>query len=105
VILAQFRANSRNAALLEEFLRVRGEAFLATQAADGAAATGSAAAGPDAQVVLPGAGREKGERIPVPRLGEAVPVAASAEDAQPKPKRGWFGRARRETGADASTRV
>ncbi|KAJ7809414.1 hypothetical protein B0H14DRAFT_2163835, partial [Mycena olivaceomarginata] len=28
VVLAAFKANSRNAALLEEFLRIRGEEFL-----------------------------------------------------------------------------
>ncbi|KAJ7765532.1 hypothetical protein B0H14DRAFT_2970465 [Mycena olivaceomarginata] len=32
VALAAFKANSRNAALLEEFLRIRGEEFLKVQA-------------------------------------------------------------------------
>lgn len=32
VVLAAFKANSRNAALLEEFLRIRGEEFLKLEA-------------------------------------------------------------------------
>jgi hypothetical protein len=94
VILAQFRANSRNAALLEEFLRVRGEEFLAAQQGQ--------AAGPNAAIVHPGAGAESGERIPVPAHGQAVsqaqvPVGEHSGTGVPPPppqkkKWGWFGR-------------
>ncbi|CAE6465448.1 hypothetical protein ACGC1H_002544 [Rhizoctonia solani] len=54
IILATYKANSRNAALLEEFLRIRGEEFLKTDAAREE----------DPDVVRPGAGREQGETIP-----------------------------------------
>ncbi|CAE6445583.1 unnamed protein product [Rhizoctonia solani] len=54
VVLAVYKANSRNAALLEEFLRVRGEEFLKTEAARQE----------DPAVIKPGAGREQGETIP-----------------------------------------
>jgi len=54
VVAAVFKTNSRNAALLEEFLRVRGEEFLKAQ--------------PDRvedpKVVKPGAGKEETEKIP-----------------------------------------
>lgn len=65
IILAQYKANSRNAALLEEFLRIRGEEFLRAQ--DGRAP------GADAQLVAPGAGREQGERITAPAKKNAIP--------------------------------
>lgn len=90
VLLAQFRANSRNAALLEEFLRIRGEEYLASQQGQGA--------GPNAAIVQPGAGAESGERIPVPAPGQAaaanpqVPVGATGATTPEKKKRGWFGR-------------
>jgi len=52
--IAVFKTNSRNAALLEEYLRVRGEEFLKAQA-DRVE---------DPEVVKPGAGKEKTEKIP-----------------------------------------
>jgi len=52
--IAVFKTNSRNAALLEEYLRVRGEEFLKSQA--------DQAEGP--KVVKPGAGVESGEKVP-----------------------------------------
>lgn len=54
VMLAAFKANSRNAALLEEFLRIRGEELLKADAARQE----------DPAVIKPGAGREQGEVIP-----------------------------------------
>ncbi|KAJ6588413.1 hypothetical protein B0H19DRAFT_1013241 [Mycena capillaripes] len=67
VALAAFKANSRNAALLEEFLRIRGEEFLKVQAeregklkkADGPLAPPS-----DMKQIQPGAGKEPGEVVP-----------------------------------------
>ncbi|KAJ6591073.1 hypothetical protein DFH09DRAFT_1026063 [Mycena vulgaris] len=67
VALAAFKANSRNAALLEEFLRIRGDEFLKLQAEkegqlkkkDGALATKS-----DMEQIQPGAGKEPGEIVP-----------------------------------------
>jgi len=54
VILASFKANSRNAALLEEYLRIRGEEFLSV---DTRRAMG------DVEGIKPGAGRKPGERV------------------------------------------
>ncbi|CUA70853.1 hypothetical protein RSOLAG22IIIB_04335 [Rhizoctonia solani] len=54
VILAAYKANSRNAALLEEFLRIRGEEFLKAETAREE----------DPEDIRPGAGREQGETIP-----------------------------------------
>ena len=55
IILAVYKANSRNAALLEEFLRIRGEEFLKLEHERTE----------DAQEIRPGAGREKDEKDPV----------------------------------------
>ena len=54
IVLALYKANSRNAALLEEFLRIRGEEYLkaAQQRVQ------------DAETVRPGAGREPEEVVP-----------------------------------------
>jgi hypothetical protein len=52
--IAVFKTNFRNAALLEEFLRIRGEEFLKAQA-DRVQ---------DPEVIRPGAGREETEKIP-----------------------------------------
>ncbi|KAI0775238.1 hypothetical protein BD413DRAFT_611564 [Trametes elegans] len=54
VVLAMFKANSRNAALLEEFLRIRGEEFLKAERERVQ----------DPQTVKPGAGRAPGEHVP-----------------------------------------
>lgn len=60
--LAAFKANSRNAELLEEFLRIRGEEFLKLQAQQ---AGKNAVANPhNVQQVQPGAGKEPGEVVP-----------------------------------------
>ncbi|KAJ6511330.1 hypothetical protein C8R47DRAFT_1094696 [Mycena vitilis] len=67
VALAAFKANSRNAALLEEYLRIRGDEFLKVQAeaagnlekADGPLAPPS-----DMKQLHPGAGKEPGEVVP-----------------------------------------
>ena len=52
--IAIFKTNSRNAALLEEYLRIRGEEFLKAQA-DRVE---------DPEVVKPGAGMEGAEKVP-----------------------------------------
>ena len=53
IVLATWKANSRNAALLEEFLRVRGEEFL--KAPQNRVE--------DEQVVKPGSGKAGGEPV------------------------------------------
>jgi len=55
VIMAVFKTNSRNAALLEEFLRIRGEEFLKLKA-EKEQGKGKSVPGKDAQQVKPGAG-------------------------------------------------
>ncbi|KAG2347862.1 hypothetical protein BDR05DRAFT_987233 [Suillus weaverae] len=55
IVMAVFKANSRNAALLEEFLRIRGEEFLKLQA-DKAQGKGQSVPQKDSQQVKPGAG-------------------------------------------------
>lgn len=55
IVMAMFKANSRNAALLEEFLRIRGEEFLRLQA-EKEQGKGESVPGKDAHQVKPGAG-------------------------------------------------
>ncbi|KAI1797152.1 hypothetical protein LXA43DRAFT_878432 [Ganoderma leucocontextum] len=55
IVLAMYKANSRNAALLEEYLRVRGEEFLKPEDER-----------KQAKDVKPGAGRKPTEVIPIP---------------------------------------
>jgi hypothetical protein len=67
VALAAFKANSRNAALLEEFLRIRGEEFLKVQAdKEGKLKKKDAPLAPatDMEQIQPGAGKEPGEVVP-----------------------------------------
>lgn len=64
VLIAQYKANSRNAALLEEYLRIRGEEFLKLQRARAAdAGAEHKTDGEDKAEVKPGAGREAGEEV------------------------------------------
>jgi hypothetical protein len=67
VALAAFKANSRNAALIEEFLRIRGEEFLKVQAdREGKLKRKDAPLAPpsDMEQIQPGAGKEPGEVVP-----------------------------------------
>ncbi|KAG7444796.1 uncharacterized protein BT62DRAFT_951854 [Guyanagaster necrorhizus] len=79
VVVAMWKANSRNAALLEEFLRVRGDEFLKMQAeAQAAAKEGSVTLKKevkksDSAQVKPGAGRADGEAITTG--GSTTPLA------------------------------
>ncbi|TDL17915.1 hypothetical protein BD410DRAFT_793792 [Rickenella mellea] len=54
VVIATYKANSRNAALLEEFLRIRGAEFLKNKGARTE----------DVNTVKPGAGVAPGEKVP-----------------------------------------
>ena len=80
VILAIFKANSRNAALLEEFLRLRGEEYLklhpesgVTEAAPGQEKKGAGLTEKDVEQVKPGSGLEPGEIIPPVEFAPPVP--------------------------------
>jgi hypothetical protein len=69
VILAIYKANSRNAALLEEFLRIRGDDFLKIQEQErlshaGATSRTEVVSKKDAEQVKPGAGLSRGEVVP-----------------------------------------
>ena len=98
IILAMYKANSRNAALLEEYLRVRGEEFLKPEGQRKQ----------NAKDVKPGAGRKQGEVIPIPgeeplepSLGEvaAAPAPGSSMDTRGMPGTGLVEAARtRSTG-------
>ncbi|KAJ3741494.1 hypothetical protein DFH05DRAFT_350600 [Lentinula detonsa] len=92
VVLAAFKANSRNAALLEEFLRIRGEEFMKLGVDGSIAAAANSTSGKgkgkmvapgvskgDAEQVKPGAGIEK-NTIP----GE---TAVTADASQQTPSR------------------
>jgi len=75
LVLAMYKANSRNAALLEEFLRIRGEEFLKVQAKEqegGQRPTADAPPQSDIEQVNPGHGMPGGL------------AAASSADAPPK---------------------
>jgi hypothetical protein len=91
VILAQWKANSRNAALLEEFLRIRGEEYLRLQAeggdgmlphagtsADGATTKGKGKG--KMNDILPGAGLAAGERIVRPAKKDVIPESRIPHD-------------------------
>ncbi|KAJ6608676.1 hypothetical protein B0H10DRAFT_2066939 [Mycena sp. CBHHK59/15] len=67
IALAAFKANSRNAALLEEFLRIRGAEFLKVQAENEGKLKKTAepiAPQADMEQIQPGAGKEPGEVVP-----------------------------------------
>lgn len=82
--IAMFKTNFRNAALLEEYLRIRGEEFLKAQA-DRVQ---------DPEVVKPGAGKEAAEKIPGKKRrfsfmrgsSKKVPAVEDIPDDAPKEK-------------------
>lgn len=71
IILAIYKANSRNAALLEEYLRIRGDEFLKIQVQEQVSQAGAletrhagVVSKKDAEQVKPGAGLVRGEAVP-----------------------------------------
>ncbi|EPQ53991.1 hypothetical protein GLOTRDRAFT_77874 [Gloeophyllum trabeum ATCC 11539] len=74
IALAAFKANSRNAALLEEFLRIRGEEFLKVKAEreGGGQGEGPKMSERDRRVVKPGAGAGKGEGMAAGEVADQV---------------------------------
>jgi hypothetical protein len=88
VAITMYKANSRNAALLEEFLRIRGEEFLKQNPPENGTSSGNGRRGwawltgrrlsqKDAEQVKPGAGLAEGESITTGPDG-ANSTAASA---------------------------
>jgi len=77
VILAVYKANSRNAALLEEYLRIRGEEYLKVEAQRAE----------DSQVVRPGAGRAEDEHVP---------------GKKPSPTSSWFRNSKKGKGKEVA---
>lgn len=80
IILAMYKANSRNAALLEEYLRVRGEEFLRPEGERKQ----------NSKDVKPGAGRKPNENIPIP--GQTPPLKSSHTATALSTAGGWFRR-------------
>lgn len=73
VLIGVWKANSRNAMLLEEFLRIRGEEFLKIEPARNE----------DPSVIKPGAGREQGEKVDGKKTGTVKSTAAYVGSAGP----------------------
>ena len=93
VVLAVYKANSRNAALLEEYLRIRGEEFLKS----------GQDRVQDPATVKPGAGAAPGEQVPG-KAGANVKTGSSwfrrrskREDKQPATNGAPPGPSRRES--------
>ena len=76
VILAVYKANSRNAALLEEFLRVRGEGCLDMSAAGGMAQAGGSSVGLAAPALI--------------IASTAVAGPSTLDDPKKKTSKQWF---------------
>jgi hypothetical protein len=93
VVMAVFKTNSRNAALLEEFLRIRGEEFLKLQA-EKEQGTNKSVPGKDTQQVKPGAGMSDNAEATAPRAKtKFVPWGrANRKDKQRAPTPGEKGR-------------
>lgn len=85
IILAQYKANSRNAALLEEYLRIRGEEFLKLQNEISGNVAGTVPTAGKAGDLRPGAGAKQGENIVAPTKKQAIPEAqVPHEDRRPR---------------------
>lgn len=97
VLLAVYKANSRNAALLDEFLRVRGSEFLKIREAEerGENPTERATTAADIEQVKPGTGMTPSERYADSK--DAGSSHASSTGVAPKTaKSGLFGSKRKE---------
>lgn len=94
LVLAMFKANSRNAALLEEFLRIRAEEYLRLQEGEAIVSPEGSGNGKkkdkgvskkDAEQVKPGAGIVKGEVIPTESSAAATSSSVVVRDENPSP--------------------
>ncbi|RDB25537.1 hypothetical protein Hypma_006318 [Hypsizygus marmoreus] len=98
LVLAIYKANSRNAALLEEFLRIRGEEYLKLQAGEELITSPPpvkdekkkkrrwGVSKKDAEQVKPGSGVEAGEVVPTePLVVDATASSAAVGPTAPKP--------------------
>lgn len=94
LLLAVYKANSRNAALLDEFLGIRGREFLKMrEAEENGANSGMATA--DSEQVKPGSGMTPSERGKIARdypADTSGPLASSIGAAPMHAKSGLFGR-------------
>jgi hypothetical protein len=97
VLLAVYKANSRNAALLDEFLRIRGAEFLKLREAEergGNPDTTSA----DIEQIKPGTGMTPSERYTNSK-DAGSPIASSAGVSQKPVKSGLFGMRKEQSAA------
>ena len=103
VLLAVYKANSRNAALLDEFLRIRGAEFLKLREAEERGENPeTVATTADIEQVKPGTGMTPSERYTNPKDTGSSLASASSTGVAPTPvKSGLFGK-RKEQSAAAS---
>ncbi|KZP05618.1 hypothetical protein FIBSPDRAFT_914853 [Athelia psychrophila] len=81
VVLAAFKANSRNAALLEEFLRIRGEEFVKAEESRKAGGSSRIGGGPANAQLMPKADAEQVK----PGAGATTPAVDATEGTMPEP--------------------
>jgi hypothetical protein len=105
LLLAVYKANSRNAALLDEFLRIRGHEFLKMREADQRGES-SARATADIEQVKPGSGMTPSEEETTANdysKDTRSPLASSTGVAPTQAKSGLFGMRTKEQPTLAST--
>lgn len=89
VVIAVYKANSRNAMLLEEFLRIRGEEYIKLQAEEEESKRGrtvaNAVSQKDMEQVKPGAGMETGSTF-----ASLMSQWGKRQSADPNSERGRF---------------
>jgi len=102
VLLAVYKANSRNAALLDEFLRIRGAEFLKLREAEERGENPDTTIA-DTEQVKPGTGMTPSERFTNSKDISNSP-ASSAGVAAPTPvKSGIFGKRKEQSAADSKS--
>ncbi|KAG6852556.1 hypothetical protein C0991_010978 [Blastosporella zonata] len=96
VMFAVYKPNSRNAALLEEMLRIRGEEYIRLQAGETIVASkseedkkGKGVSKSDADQVKPGAGFIKGEGAPAEPASTSSAIAEVALSPSPAKKKSF----------------
>ena len=108
VILAMYKANSRNAALLEEFLRIRGEEFLKMQEQEsqnmalGDTRRTKGMSKKDIEQVKPGAGVVRGEASNM-KSNQKNEIIGKASGSERGKVFGLFGSGKSSTKSDGNT--